>query len=265
MEEDLVFIKLGGSLITDKNLPDTARLDLIDALVLAIKHAQQEMPGIKLILGHGSGSFGHPMAKKYRTREGVFTPEQWHGFHQTWRAAHALNQLVLESCLAAGLPVVNFPPSASILTQNHKVLSWELAPINAALKNGMIPLIYGDVVFDSIIGGTILSTEELFDHLARILKPARILLAGIEPGVWGDYPVCTYLIPHITASGLPGFDDRLLPSASVDVTGGMRAKVDQISQLVKDIPGLQARIFSAIDSKNLYRVIIGAPLGTLIS
>ena len=33
-----------------------------------------------LIIGHGSGSFGHYMASKYGTRRGVNGPEQWMGF-----------------------------------------------------------------------------------------------------------------------------------------------------------------------------------------
>ncbi len=33
----------------------------------------------------------------------------------------------------AGLPVVSFPPSASITAQNGQVQSWDIAPLRAAL------------------------------------------------------------------------------------------------------------------------------------
>ena len=33
-----------------------------------------------LVIGHGSGSFGHYMASKYGTRKGVDGPDQWAGF-----------------------------------------------------------------------------------------------------------------------------------------------------------------------------------------
>jgi isopentenyl phosphate kinase len=39
-----------------------------------------------------------------------------------------------------------------------------------------------------VLGGTILSTEDLFTYLAGLLHPEQILLAGNEPGVWADFP-----------------------------------------------------------------------------
>jgi isopentenyl phosphate kinase len=64
---ELAFLKLGGSLITDKDLPYTPRLDKLTRLAQEIKAAlfsdrltgTQKQMGLKLILGHGSGSFGH--------------------------------------------------------------------------------------------------------------------------------------------------------------------------------------------------------------
>ena len=263
LDESLIFIKLGGSLITDKNTPNTARPDLIHALVSAIKRARHENPELKIILGHGSGSFGHTAGDKFKTRGGVYTLEEWDGFHQVWQAAHALNQIVLDHCFWTGLPVISFPPSASVHTKDHEINAWELAPIKAALATDLVPLVYGDVTFDTNIGGTILSTEELFAYLAPIFQPGRILLAGIEPGVWADYPVCQQILPQITSS--TNLSLALQGSASVDVTGGMRSKVALILSLARHIPGLQTRIFSGQTPDDLFHAILGAPLGTLIT
>ena len=71
-------------------------------------------------------------------------------------------------------------------------------PIRAALSNGLLPVIHGDVAFDEIRGGTILSTEDLFAHLAHQLHPQRILLAGLEAGVWADFPAHKHLLAEIT-------------------------------------------------------------------
>ena len=73
-----------------------------------------------------------------------------------------------------------------------------LAPLKSALANKLLPVIHGDVVFDEARGGTILSTEDLFTHLAHQLHPKRILLAGLEAGVWEDFPARTHLIEEIT-------------------------------------------------------------------
>ncbi len=48
------------------------------------------------------------------------------------------------------------------MARGQQVESWNLAPITKALRSGLIPVVYGDVVFDQDLGGTILSTEELF-------------------------------------------------------------------------------------------------------
>ncbi|MEW5938981.1 MAG: uridylate kinase, partial [Chloroflexota bacterium] len=54
-------------------------------------------------------------------------------------------------------------------------------------------------------------------------------------------------------------------SSSVDVTGGMAAKVEQMLGLVREIPGLTAEIFSAEEAGNLSRALAGERVGTLVS
>ena len=68
------FLKLGGSLITDKSQPYTARLEVIDRLAQEILQARQENPGLLLLLGHGSGSFGHTPAHQYKYPPGRVNP-----------------------------------------------------------------------------------------------------------------------------------------------------------------------------------------------
>ncbi len=192
----LYFIKLGGSLITNKNKPHTARTRVIARLAAEMAEARRVDPDLQMVVGHGSGSFGHVAGNKYHTRQGVHTPAEWLGFSEVWQAARALNQIVAEALYKAGLPVIAFPPSAALLAQNGQVTRWDIQPIRAALSAGLVPLVNGDVAFDTLLGGTILSTEDLFVYLARLLRPQRILLAGLEKGVWADYPVCSQLIDH---------------------------------------------------------------------
>ncbi|MDP1544580.1 MAG: hypothetical protein Q8L87_01060, partial [Anaerolineales bacterium] len=80
MAKEIVLLKLGGSLITDKDTPYTPRWDKLANLALEINTALDSNPNLLLILGHGSGSFGHVAAKQHGTREGVKTREQWLGF-----------------------------------------------------------------------------------------------------------------------------------------------------------------------------------------
>jgi len=261
---DLIFLKLGGSLITDKTRPHTARPEHIARLAGEIRAALQGRPGLRLVLGHGSGSFGHVAAHKYDTRSGISTPGGWLGFAEVWREARALNQIVIASLAEAGLPVVAFPPSAGVLARHRQVVRWDLEPLRAALSAGLLPVIQGDVIFDTYLGGTILSTEELFVYLARQLQPQRILLAGLEPGVWADFPACTRLIPSITPASFNQAAGRLAGSAAVDVTGGMLAKVQAMLDLVRELPELQVYIFSGQQPGLLQAALNGEPAGTCI-
>ncbi len=260
----LVFLKLGGSLITDKDTPNTARHDVIQRLADELASALQASPGLRILLGHGSGSFGHVAARKHGTRQGVHSPEGWHGFVDVWRAARALNQIVLDALARAGLPAIAFPPSAFIPARGGKAAPVEVPALVAALEHGLVPVVQGDVAFDALLGGTILSTEEVFAGLARLLRPKRILLAGSEAGVWADYPACTRLATLITPDDVKGLNPALTGSASVDVTGGMREKVTLMAQLVQAFPGLEVDIFSGLQPGSLFQELIGENCGTRI-
>jgi isopentenyl phosphate kinase len=261
---NLVFLKLGGSLITDKQKTRTPRLETLARLAGEIATALVQNPGLRLLIGHGAGSYAHVPAKKFATRQGVHTPEEWLGFAEVWWEAAALNRLVMDALHTAGMPALALPPSASVVACDGKVLAWNLTPIRTALEAGMLPVVFGDVIFDTVRGGTILSTEDLFAHLARNLLPGRILLAGIEPGVWADYPRCTNLVDQITPANYPQILFGLEGSYATDVTGGMASKVQQSLELAKEVPGLKILIFSGIKDGMVGSVLSGHNAGTLI-
>lgn len=260
----LVFLKLGGSLITEKTRARTPRRAVIARLAGEIAAACREEPDLRFILGHGSGSFGHVIAHRYATQNGVDTPAAWLGFAEVWQEARLLNQIVIESFVDAGVPVLGFPPSAGVITHQRKIISWDLGPMRAALAAGLVPLVNGDVAFDTHLGGTIVSTEEAFRFLALAFHPDRILLAGIEPGVWQDFPDCTRIVPAITPGILEEVKSGLRGSAAVDVTGGMKEKVSEMLALADSIPGLEALIFSGDLPGQVQAALLGGSPGTRI-
>ncbi len=109
-----------------------------------------------------------------------------------------------------------------------------------------------------------MSTEELFTALAETILPDRILLAGIEPGVWRDYQKHDAIFEQIT----PGFDapknDKSMQSSSIDVTGGMLSKVQGMLQVVRHHPNVKVSIFSGLKSGNIYSSLMGESFGTRI-
>jgi isopentenyl phosphate kinase len=261
---NLQLLKLGGSLITDKARARTARPEVVRRLAKEIAAALETDEALQVILGHGAGSFAHVPAKRYGTRQGVRSAEEWRGFHEVWQEARSLNLIVMEILLGAGLQAMVFPPYAGVISENGQVSAWDLAPITKALGAKLLPVVHGDVIFDRQMGGTILSTEDLFSYLARQLQPKRILLAGLEPGVWADYPERTKIIPEITPETIDAVMPAVKGSEGVDVTGGMASKVRQSLDLALEVPGLEVVIFSGDETGVVRRALDGEKVGTLI-
>ena len=264
MTDEIIFLKLGGSLITDKDTPYTPRIDKLNELALEIKTALDSNPGLLLILGHGSGSFGHTAAKKHGTRNGVQTNEQWRGFAEVKFQAAELTRHVIESLMNAGLPAISIHPSSSMVSNNRKVIHHNIVVLRKALDVHLLPVVHGDVAFDESLGGTILSTEDVFAFLAEQFSPTRILLAGIEAGVWADFPARTKLVKQIQLSDYEKMRAGISGSASTDVTGGMKAKVEEMLELVRKNKGLSVQIFSAEEKGFLTRALNGKNVGTLL-
>ncbi len=262
---ELVLLKLGGSLITDKRQPYTPRLDRLRQLVAEIAAARRTHPALRLILGHGSGSFGHTAARQYGTRNGVHQLEDWKGFAEVWFQASALNRFVMDCLHAGGIPAVAFSPVSAVVASDGHIQAWNLTPLKAALANDLLPVVYGDVIVDEVRGGTILSTEDLFVHLAQELRPQRVLLAGLEGAVWADFPQRRQRVETITPASFDEVRRGVGASQAVDVTGGMQSKVTQMLTLVQQVPDLTVQIFSGETPGYLQRALGGECLGTLIT
>lgn len=258
----MIFLKFGGSLITQKDQPQTPRVEVISRLAKEIAEALDADPGLRLLLGHGSGSFGHHVADKYKTQLGASSEEDWLGFAEVWAVANRLNRLVIDALLHNELPILSMPPSASTISDGGKIVKLAVDPIRKATEVGLIPVIQGDVAFDLEFGSTIVSTEEVFAFLAPHLEPSLVLLAGIEPGVFESYPDRVDVLSLITEENIDDFG--IAPAASTDVTGGMAAKVYQALSICRMVPGLEVRIFSGEDTGTIRDALAGAPVGTLV-
>lgn len=268
----LVFVKWGGSLITDKRRPETPRPDVIRRLAQEVRAAMAQDPSLRVLLGHGSGSFGHVVARQYGVREGVHGPHGWEGFARTAAAAARLNRIVTDICLEEGLLVVPLPPSATAWCEDGVLMSLDTRPHRVLLQHGLIPLVYGDVALDGVRGGTIVSTEEVFAFLVRqepALRPGRILLVGEVDGVYTRDPKRdpdARLIPFLTPEAALS-QDGLGGSWATDVTGGMAAKVREMARLVQEFPHIRVHIFSGLEAGNLTRALLDpeAAAGTCLA
>ena len=266
---ELVFVKLGGSIITDKLRAATPCPQTIERLATEIKAAQDARPDLRLLLGHGSGSFGHVVGKKYRVHEGIADDQDWWGYAETGTVAARLNRIVADTLLRVGVPIVSVQPSASAHCRGGELVSMEVHPVEQALRHRLVPLVYGDVAFDELQGCTIISTETVLAYLACKLHPARMVMVGQVNGVYDRDPLRNAAAQHIariTAQTFPDINAQLGRSHGVDVTGGMLSKVREMISLVAKGHTHRVHLISGRREGALTRVLLDSASaeGTII-
>lgn len=232
-------IKLGGSLITDKSQAKSFRPDIVRQIARQIVRIRDSDAERRLVIGHGSGSFGHFEAREHGTAEGVHTNQERLGFAQVGAVATELSMLVLKELIAVGLPAMRFQPSSTLIAKSRAIKSFDSSAIALALDKRIVPLIHGDVALDEATNGTIVSTEAIFSHVAGPLQARRIILLGEVEGVLDRRG---RLIPTITPSSIDEAHTALAGSDGVDVTGGMRQKVETMIDIVLEHPAVEVTI-----------------------
>lgn len=266
MKGPLVFLKLGGSMLGDKRLRTDFRTAAVVRAAREIVAARKATPGMQLLLAHGGGGFAHFPARKYKTRQGLAGGGGWEGFCATRRGVLEMNARVLDALARGGLHPVLMSPSAQVLADRGRVAAWDLGLMRRLLDAGQVPLIHGDCVLDRSLGFTILSTEELFAHLAAELHPARIVLACDVEGVYLD-PGRGDIIPRIGRRNIESVRQllsRASDTGAADVTGRMAAKVERLYELATSRRIRDVRIVSGLRPGVLKSALAGGDAGTRI-
>lgn len=263
MNKPIILVKIGGSLITDKNKPFTVKERALDIIASEIKKASQMSK--TLIIGHGAGSFGHVPAKKYQTHLGLLNEQSREGIVEVAAVARALNTIVMDKIREKGSLAVAVSPLSMMTAKNFELGSMYTESLEQLLKLDMIPVLHGDQVLDTEKGCTIFSTEKVLGYLALHLKDKgyeveRIIHCGQTNGV---YDVDGNTIPLINTANFDQYKSAVGDSGGVDVTGGMMHKVEETLSLAKQgIPGL---IIDGIENGSLSEAISGKEvLGTKV-
>jgi len=227
MKKQLLLVKFGGSLITDKEKEDTARPDVISQCVQQIKEVKNALPETDIVIGTGAGSFGHIQAHAYQLKKGATLAEQFYGMCVVHNNVRKLNEIVVDSLTGTGLPAFSVSPSAIFMASDGALVSTFFPPIRQLLASGCIPLLHGDAVLDPVRGLTIMSTEKVLqaclENLRELYEKITVVYGMDVPGVWdGERRIVSVLER-----------DRELfrhENGVKDVTGGIEAKIKSARQ-----------------------------------
>ena len=249
-----VILKIGGSVITDKDGELAARTEVINRLAEEIQKTHVQ----SLVIVHGGGSFGHPTAQKYGIKEGLRNETQKVGFAETHHVMTVLNGLVMDSLVWHNIPAISVAPSCCVVTENGRIKTFEDAVFKSYLKMGFVPVLYGDATLDGKLGFTVLSGDQLVSHLARILGAKKIIIGVDTDGLYDADPKVernVKLYTHLNLSELEKIKTKLGGSTAPDVTGGMLGKVSELIPAVAE--GIQVTMVNAAKPNRIYKALIG--------
>ncbi len=255
---EVIFIKFGGSLITVKERPYTARPDVIKRLASEVRDALQERQGLRLVIGNGGGSYGHPGAAKYGTIDGFCDNTGRLGFCKVHDDAIRLNRLVVNELLNHGIPALGLPASAMFLTGKRELVYSSPESIKESLNQEIIPVVFGSPILDTHNGCTIYSADRVIGIIIKFLTHAgrynitRMVSLGNYEGVLDSHG---NIIPEITKTGLNKVEACIKGSDATDVTGGMLSKVTELLDIAS--MGTESFIANGMVPGNLYKLIMG--------
>lgn len=263
----LVIIKLGGSVITYKDSQTPRARDSV------IKRLAREVGEVlnkdyKLVIVHGAGSFGHPLAKKHQLHKGMRTDEQKAGYSQTVANMLELNRIIVRELIENGVRAVSLPPHAFTMQSAGKFKGFDCAVIEGYLRLGFVPVLFGDGVLDAKWGCSILSGDVIVPYLAKKLKTRRVVFLSDVDGIFESDPKVNKKakrIEEITNRNLKQVLRILGNSAGrgnrADVTGEMRGKVLSIKE---QLSGVEVCITNGLRKGRLIGVVLGESFGTRI-
>jgi len=219
----LILIKLGGSIITDKEKPYTFMRKRTHRLIDEMSSSVDE----DLIIVHGGGSFGHPGAEKYQINTGE--PQRvGEAVSIVQHKMRLLNERILDMMIENKLWPISLPGGLITRYEDGELAEIDEEIFKRYLELDTTPVTFGDVALDKKNRITICSGDDLMLALGRMADRA-IFVSDVD-GIFKKGK----LMSNISHGSLPLTKDDL-PSqkASIDVTGGMNRKLEMMLSLSK--------------------------------
>ncbi|WP_371802832.1 isopentenyl phosphate kinase [Candidatus Lokiarchaeum ossiferum] len=236
--QDITIIKIGGSVITDKNIPFSLKEDVLDDLIDQIQKADQ-----KCIIVHGAGSFAHPLAKKYRIVSGRNNEieDQIIGLIKTHNGVAKLNSIILNKFLEKKIPAMPIQPSA-VFYQKRFPSGNLITVLIKLLDLKITPILYGDIIFGQENDFSIISGDKIIEEICKqfvdLKKPPKYRIRKVifcfdEDGLYiEDADKKKKLLSNIEHKKIDSIKFFNL-GLKIDVTGGILGKLEETKKICK--------------------------------
>jgi len=249
---EIILLKLGGSLLTDKNTPFSLREEILESCLSQIIESKK-----LIVLIHGGGSFGHPLAKKYQISRGLndSIKDQIMGLSKTHDAMNKFNSIIINKFLDKGYPAISIQPSSIFMQDFNEINLKSIDPIEKLLDLGVVPVLYGDILLSKDYSFSILSGDYIILKLCESIqnfKVSKVIFAIEEDGIFIKDNGNKKLALKLTFKDLANIKLAELDQ-KIDVTGGIKGKLEKIEEILKlNIP---VQIINGIKNKNVLKAL----------
>jgi len=220
----MMLIKAGGSAITDKKTPFSIKVDALSNLARELSENRQD-----IVICHGGGSFGHPLALKYNIIGKIRTEDQMRGVTKINIAMRKLSNVLAEALAKGGCRPFAIQSSAIMTAKEGVIESFNIDLIENLVDCGVIPILYGDVVYDQKYSFSIISGDQIMRRLAEHYPGSRAIFLTDVDGIYTSDPKSdkdARLLKEISFDEIEGIN----AGTTGDITGGMKGKLREILQ-----------------------------------
>ena len=214
----MILIKLGGSIITNKEKPLSSRRKTIDNIMKQIKKIKEPK-----IIVHGGGSYGHYWSVKYDMHTKP-AKNDMRGVAIVKNSMVELNKIILDIAVKNRINAYCLPPTDFM--NGNKPIKNKILTINDISKSGLTPVTFGDALWFGQKKSYILSGDVIMTTIAKILKPRLSVFVLNVNGVYSDLKTKKLIYDFKK-------DRPKIARNSKDVTGGMGRKITEASKMAK--------------------------------
>ncbi len=259
--EDILVLKLGGSLLTDKSTPFKLKADVIERVATEIKECIDLTLIKNLVIVHGVGSFGHPPVLQYNLHKGFKDKDQLISMSKTQQIVNKLRKAIASKFIDKGIPINVMHASSMVVGNKMVITDHTFESLKGFLSLGMVPLIGGDMMYDSSMGFSVCSGDQLAVLLSHVLNAERLMFATDVLGVYDQDPQLgtkAQLLKELNINDLDNVLKNLDGSSKADASGRMQGKLLSLVPTIDRIKkGFKVAIFSMIKKNTLKKHLKG--------
>jgi len=262
--KEIIILKLGGGLLTDKNKPFSLREDVINRAIQQIVDS-----GEKIILIHGGGSFGHPLAKQYEILDGLnaSVKNQVLGLAETHEAMNRFNTIIIKKFIEKKFPAISIQTSNIFIKNARNILTQSIESIETCLNLDILPVLYGDIIFDINNSFSIISGDDIILELCKYIKNfqiSKVIFCMENNGLYAK--INNNDVKLISEIDVDDLKDISLADMGqkIDVTGGFKGKMGKIEEICKlKIP---VQLINGLNENSIFKALTNQEvIGTRIS